>query len=120
MINLILIFVIHFISDFIFQSHEMSLKKSKSLLWLNYHILIYSGITTLCWVIYSIELTTIPLIFGVTFITHWITDFFTSKWSSYFYSKNSIHNFFLVIGLDQLIHATTLILTYNYLIKTIL
>lgn len=120
MIDLIFIFIYHYFSDFICQSHKMSLNKSKSILWLTYHILIYSTVTTLGWILYSPELSTLGCVFSITFITHWITDFFTSKWSSYLYSKNSINNFFLVIVLDQLIHATTLILTYNYLIKTIL
>jgi hypothetical protein len=120
MINLIIIFVIHFIADFIFQSHEMSIKKSKSLLWLSYHVFVYTFVTIIGWLVFSPELITILHILLTTFITHWVTDFFTSKWSSYLYSKNSIHNFFVVIGFDQLIHATTLILTYNYLIKPIL
>jgi hypothetical protein len=100
----------------------MSLKKSKSILWLSYHILIYSFVTTLGWSTffgYTIEnhMLTIPLIFGVTFVSHWLTDYFTSKWSSRLWENKEVHNFFVVIGLDQLIHATTLIITFNYLIE---
>lgn len=123
---IILIFAFHWVSDFLFQTHEMSIKKSKSILWLSYHVLVYTTITTLLWTIsfgnyHMIEnsLITIPSIFGITFITHWLTDFFTSKWTSRLWSDKSVHNFFVVIGLDQLIHATTLLITFNYLINKI-
>jgi len=61
----------------------------------------------------------IPLIFGITFITHWVTDYFTSKWTSRLWEEKQVHNFFVVIGLDQLIHATSLLITFNYLIHSI-
>jgi len=63
--------------------------------------------------------TTSLLIFSITFLTHWFTDLFTSRWTSKLWEKKDVHNFFVVIGLDQLIHATTLLITYNYLIQTI-
>ena len=113
------ILFIHWLADFIFQSHEMSLKKSKSVKWLSYHVLVYSVVTTLCWFVFSPEVVTIGYIFCWTFMSHWITDFFTSKWTSYLWKKESVHNFFVVIGIDQFIHATTLLLTYEYLIKPI-
>ena len=122
MISMILIFAFHWVSDFLCQTHEMSLKKSKSILWLSFHVLVYSAVTTLCWSLFfgnTMEnpMTTIPLIFGITFITHGVTDYFTSKWTSRLWEEKAVHNFFVVIGLDQLIHATTLLITYNYLIE---
>ena len=123
-IEIILIFLAHWVADFLCQTHEMSLKKSKSILWLSYHVLIYTLVTTAIWSLCFNNLivdmlTTIPLIFVITFSSHWVTDFFTSKWTSMLWGKQSIHNFFVVIGMDQLIHATTLLLTFNYLIHTI-
>jgi len=53
------------------------------------------------------------------FLTHWLSDLFTSRWTSKLWEKKDVHNFFVVIGFDQLIHATTLLITYNYLIQTI-
>mgnify|MGYP000291670645 CR=1 FL=1 len=124
MISIILIFLTHWLSDFICQTHEMSIKKSKSLLWLSYHVLVYSTVTTLCWMAFfgrdfdSFNTTTL-LILSITFLTHWFTDYFTSRWTSKLWEKKDVHNFFVVIGFDQLIHATTLLITYNYLIQTI-
>lgn len=121
MLPIILIFVIHWVSDFLCQTHEMSLKKSKSILWLSYHVIVYTLMTTFLWSIFFGNmmfnpLTTILLIFGITFITHWITDYFTSRWTSRLWEEKQVHNFFVVIGLDQLIHAITLLITFNYLI----
>ena len=124
MIYVILIFLFHWVSDFVCQTHEMSLKKSKSILWLSYHVVVYTAVTTLLWSIFfggMIEnfSVIVPSIFGIIFVTHWITDYFTSKWTSRLWQENKVHEFFVVIGLDQLIHATTLLITYNYLIKTL-
>ena len=124
MISLMLILAAHFLSDFVCQTHEMSIKKSKSLLWLSYHVLVYTSVTTLSWSLFfgykmNDPITTIPMIFITTFISHWITDYFTSKWTSRLWAEEKVHDFFVVIGLDQLIHAITLIITFNYLIQTI-
>lgn len=102
-INVILALVwVHFVSDFILQTDKMAQNKSSSLTWLTIHLVVY----------------TIPLlIFGPMFalvngLAHWITDFFSSKATSYLYKKNLNHWFFVVIGFDQAIHISTLILTY--------
>lgn len=125
MINIILIFLFHWVADFICQTHEMSLKKSKSVLWLTYHVSVYTSVTTIAWLLafglgsdVQILATFTPVLF-VTFATHWITDFFTSKWTSRLWKEQKVHQFFVVIGLDQLIHATTLLITYNYFIKAL-
>jgi hypothetical protein len=111
----------HFIADFVCQTHEMSINKSKSNYWLNYHVLVYSCITFGAWIIpYTLFgmndfNLTIMLLFPITFVTHWITDYFTSRWTSRLWAKKDVHNFFVVIGLDQFIHYTTLLLTYKLL-----
>lgn len=95
---------IHWISDFALQTDKMATQKSKSFKYLSFHALVY----------------TIPFLFiGFQFaiingILHWIVDAITSRITSYLWKENDRHNFFLTIGLDQLIHTVTLIITYNY------
>jgi hypothetical protein len=97
----------------------MATNKSKSLYWLTLHVLTYATVTTLCWIQFDLNPRLIGWVWLVTFVTHWITDFITSKLTTYFYLKNNMYWFFGIVGIDQLIHSITLLMTYNYLIKTI-
>lgn len=119
MINVILIQVIHFVADFLCQTRTMATNKSKSLYWLTLHVLTYSTVTTLCWIQFGADPHVLLWVWLTTFISHWVTDFITSKITTYFYLKNNMFAFFSVIGFDQLIHATTLLITYQYFIKPI-
>jgi uncharacterized membrane protein YedE/YeeE len=119
LVDVILILFIHFVADFLLQSREMATNKSKSLYWLSAHVIVYSVITGIGWSIFinppSFGFDPFLFIVGLTFITHWVTDFCTSKLTTYFYTKEKYFEFFGVIGLDQLIHTITLLLTYQYL-----
>jgi hypothetical protein len=99
--NIILLMILHFIADFILQSDWMAQNKSKYLYPLFVHCITYAS----CFLFFG------PIFGLITFICHFITDFFTSKLNSYLYTKNR-HWFFVGIGADQLIHNITLILTY--------
>lgn len=98
---------VHFIADFLFQSQKMSMNKYNNVKWLSFHVVVY----------------TLPfIIFGWKFaiingIIHFLVDFFTSKGTHYLYEKNEYHWFFCLIGFDQAIHITTLILTYIILVQ---
>jgi hypothetical protein len=118
-INLILINLIHFVSDFLCQTREMATNKSKSLYWLTLHVLVYSTATIIGWCYFTTDIHVLGSIWVITFLTHWLTDFTTSKITTYYYLKNNMFGFFSTIGFDQLIHSTTLLITYYYFIKQI-
>jgi membrane-bound metal-dependent hydrolase YbcI (DUF457 family) len=97
---------IHFVADFLLQTDKMATNKSKSNKWLGIHCLVYS---------------TPFLVFGwrfalVTLCLHLVTDYFTSRGTSYLWKREMRHWFFSLIGFDQAIHLTTLILTYHFLL----
>lgn len=110
------IIVIHYIADFVFQTDEMAINKNKSNKWLLSHVAVYSFVW---WFIGLFLFDVIKVIefWAVTFICHFIIDYFTSRWSSKLYQKGERHNFFLVIGFDQVLHYFQLFLTYYILCK---
>ena len=107
MVNDILLIVwIHFLSDFILQSSYIALNKSKSNLVLLYHVILYS----IPFLYFGIKYSLINL------ILHYIIDWCTSRITSKLWSLEDKHWFFVVIGLDQALHFTCLILTYIWII----
>jgi hypothetical protein len=98
----IYVFWIHFVSDFVLQTDQMAKSKSTSNEWLTRHVLTYG-------VFFFIYLG--PVYAIVNCVLHWITDYFSSRASSKLWKEGRVHDFFVVIGLDQAIHMTCLILT---------
>lgn len=116
------ILIVHWFSDFVLQSHHMSTRKSSSNYYLTMHVLVYSFSTIFCWSfilpLLGIHLTSGPVwvAFLLIFATHWVTDYFTSRWTSKLYKEEKYHDFFVVIGFDQVLHYTQLLLIFNYII----
>ena len=102
-------FFTHFVADFVFQSHEMSINKSKSIRWLTKHI----GVYTIGWIPFTLLFMGLSMnalwFLLLVFATHWITDYFTSKGTSYLWKQERVHDFFVLIGFDQFIHGITLL-----------
>lgn len=114
----------HWIADFVLQSQWMAENKSKDWLALSLHTLTYSTVMTLTFAIATISLNVVVpfflyslgFFFLVTFATHGATDFVTSRINAYFWRSGDIHNFFVSVGFDQVIHYYTLILTMLWLV----
>ncbi len=106
----------HFVGDFVCQSHQMSMNKSKSNKWLLYHVSVYTAVLAVGSSVLLADsngfLTALTYAIG-NGMAHFATDYFTSRWTSRLWLEKQIHNFFVVIGLDQLIHFYTLFLTYT-------
>lgn len=117
----ILIIVIHWIADFIFQAEKWSLGKSKSWIPLLKHTIVYSSFWLIPVWVMTENLINSLLFIGVTFIAHTITDYFTSRIVSKKFANNyygsPIPNFgaFTTIGFDQVLHYLQLILTWYWL-----
>lgn len=124
--GVLVILIAHFVADFIFQSHYLAINKSSSVWALIQHIIIYALsfyiIFGLSWYplyyILNINITAqtwLQLTIGITVVNsllHYFTDFFTSKLTRYFWNKKDYHNFFVIIGFDQLLHTGLLIYSY--------
>lgn len=126
------IIFIHWVADFVFQDEKWATGKSKNWSDLLAHTFTYSTIWLIPviflfpkdWTTY--QYVSNSLLFGtVTFITHTITDYFTSRIVSKKFANKEygspIPNFgaFTIIGIDQVLHYIQLFTTYYFLTKTL-
>jgi len=116
--TLLIIIFIHFVADFMCQTDKMAQNKSKSNYWLSMHVIVYTAVTMVSWIIlFAFSMIYVPITaFILIFIMHWITDYTTSRISSKLYQKGDIHNFFVIVSLDQVLHYIQLFLVYKYLV----
>jgi hypothetical protein len=106
----------HFVGDFVLQSDKMAMNKSTSFKWLYVHCLAY---------IFALlpfaHLASVGPSIGLgiwwigNFAAHFLTDAVTSRITARLYAAGKRHWFFVMIGLDQLIHYSTLIGTWAWL-----
>lgn len=114
---IITLLVCHWIGDFILQSDWIASNKSKNFCALLLHVTIYSYVIFLGmtnpWLsfFHKVSIESIIWFVFLNFLLHLFTDFFTSRLTSYFWKQNNNHYFFIVLGLDQLIHQICLIYT---------
>lgn len=102
--SVILLLVLHFVSDFLLQSDWMAQNKSSSNKALGLHVLLYS----IPFIIIS------PIFALINGVAHFITDYVTSRITKNLWEKKEVHWFFAVIGLDQLLHYIVLFATFYY------
>ena len=111
------ILVIHFLADFGLQTHEQATMKGKFNLWLFYHVGVYSVIWLICSFIFFGEIWDAVLFSLITFIFHYCTDWITSRIGKPFWEKQDLHNGFVVVGFDQVLHYIQLYYTFKYIIN---
>ncbi len=123
-IEIIVILLVHWVADFIFQTDYQAKNKSKSFKALTDHTKTYSFI----WFVFGVIITNpfytilgvenwykVWIFVFITFVVHTITDYFTSKLNSKLWASGQTHNFFASIGFDQITHYIQLFLTYGFL-----
>lgn len=104
-----LIIFSHWVADFIAQSDWMAKNKSKSWKALSLHILAYTiSLALLLSLIHPKTALFYALVNGGV---HFVIDAITSRITAKLYAKGDVHNFFVVIGLDQALHMSTLVAT---------
>ena len=115
-LTIIFILISHFIADFIFQTNNMAENKSSSNIWLSKHIVSYTTVLFLSMAFFNFMFLDFSYYSIIVFslvngAIHFIVDYITSRATKRLYEENRMHDFFVVIGLDQLIHNITLLLS---------
>lgn len=148
---LLLLFVGHWIGDFVFQTDAMAKGKSKDSWILIQHVARVTatlGAMTLAWALLKqVPAVDFALFLALNFAAHFATDYVTSRWTTrlwflelnfadhktvvvsdeggghevryptYFVNdKGTRHDFFVVIGFDQLLHMVVLVLSATLLV----
>jgi hypothetical protein len=109
------ILLIHFIGDFVLQTQDQAANKSTSNRYLALHVFNYSLFTTVAWFMFLPAKIMFPFVFIITFVAHFLTDYFTSRWSKGLWEKKEVHDFFVAVGFDQFMHAVQLFYMYVFL-----
>ena|ERR1700743_2875289 len=110
MANFLILLAVHWFADFCLQTDWQAQNKSKSNVALLRHVLVYSA----CLTVAAGLMFPAPewlLFVWLNGALHFGTDYVTSRASARLYAKGDRHNFFAMVGFDQLIHQVTLALT---------
>lgn len=116
---LLLLLIIHFLADFALQTHEQAIGKSEGSSILNaqlsFHVSIYSIVMSLS--LYAIGFSFLLALkfWSITYLSHYITDYCTSRIGKPYWAKNDFHNGFVVVGADQLLHFIQIYYTLHYI-----
>ena len=107
------IMFLHWFADFVLQTNWMATNKSSNNLALMSHVLVYTAVMFCGTLVLSNSLFILWAI--VNGVLHFCVDYVTSRITKKLWTENKVHDFFVMIGLDQLIHAMTLILTLSWI-----
>lgn len=116
------VILLHWFADFVLQTHWQATNKSTNPNALIAHTAIYSTVIAVASLLYYGVIFGLPalalVVLWATFVLHTATDYVTSKINSWFWKKGDVHNFFVSVGFDQVLHYSQLFGTY-YLIDKI-
>ena len=124
----------HWVSDFVLQSGWMATNKSKNWRALLAHVATYTASMTVLMFIMAILLSDTVIKFNMingiilamtpsaymawillNGVLHLITDAITSRITYKLWGRSKMHEFFVVVGFDQMIHYTCLFVTLWYM-----
>lgn len=111
--TIVAILFAHWMADFVAQTDQMAKNKSTSMRWLISHVAAYGAFVAVMLIVLLGKLPLIWLLVNV--LLHGCVDFVTSRITSRLYRAGETHWFFVVIGFDQFLHTSMLLVTAVYL-----
>jgi hypothetical protein len=111
MFYILILLVTHWFADFICQKDWQAKNKSKNNIALLRHVLNYTLILAFVSAFFVGFQPAWMFFVLVNGFLHWCTDWVTSRINSSLWEQKRVHDFFVSVGFDQLIHQFCLILT---------
>jgi hypothetical protein len=104
--DLMALLTAHWFGDYVLQTNVIAKEKSRSNKWLLLHVALYTIVISICAVMIFPRNMWLSFI-AVNGLLHFVTDLFTSKLTLAFQANQRLY--FIMIGLDQMIHSITLL-----------
>ncbi len=115
--------VLHYVGDFLVQTESQALAKHHDNLALTRHVMgywwtLWFGLLVYFGIVHWDVLTVAHVAWFAlpNLALHWTTDYITSRQVARLWARPSKRAAFKVIGLDQLLHVSTLLLTAYWLL----
>lgn len=112
----------HWMSDFVWQPDWMGKRKSSS--WgvlANHAARIFLGMFFTMGLILTMNgtgsISGLIAFAGINAASHFVIDAVTSRVTSRLWGQQRVHNFFVTIGLDQMLHVAIAVLTLEWLMS---
>lgn len=116
---LLVIFIAHYVADFIIQTHSQSTSKWSDINALTTHIVTYTifmlGAASLLAWFGMFNWAMVPWWALANGLMHFIVDFITSKYTHSYFEDKEYRKGFQVIGADQLAHQICLLVSFSEL-----
>ena len=117
-IDVLVLLAFHTVADFMLQTDWQARNKWQSARALWSHVFVYSA----CLVVWAVGFTEMSMVqvfgfFLMTVCTHGLTDLVTSQFTHKYGACQEWHSFFVVVGVDQYIHAWTLVVTAMVILR---
>jgi len=112
------ILFLHWVFDFHLQDDDMAKGKSSCNRSLTDHVAVYTVgliVMGLSNVVYFHNWSYVAVFVILNAIIHWCVDWVTSRASSSLFKEGRVHDFFVVVGFDQYLHAISLFGTFVWL-----
>jgi hypothetical protein len=97
------IIILHWVADFVIQTDWQAKNKSSNNIALLRHVGTYTSVISI-FALYMFPITLALFWIAINAVLHFITDYFTSRLNTYLWNKGRVHDFFVSVGFDQVIH----------------
>jgi hypothetical protein len=115
--TILLILLVHWLADFCLQTDGQARRKSTEIGPLAEHVTTYSMVWLLVSYSLFLDWEKAALFAVITWWAHYWTDYFSSRIGKVYWDRKDLHNGFVVMGFDQILHYVQLLLCYIWLIK---